>query len=158
MSWASSAGGRCWCRQWPPTCAWELRTGGPPSPASSPGQGEPLELSTNIRFLVPGPSRPSPCWKRLMHREHGLVASAASDWGLEVVTYPMSIMIAAGGITAALTGKWTLKVEWLWRPPTLHASLNSVDMRIWLRGKQKPINLIIWKPFMKKMHEMSEDF
>ena len=44
------------------------------------------------------------------HREHGLVASAASDWGLEVVTYPMSIMIAAGGITAALTGKWTLKV------------------------------------------------
>ena len=38
------------------------------------------------------------------------MASAASDWGLEVVTYPMSIMIAAGGITAALTGKWTLKV------------------------------------------------
>ena len=38
------------------------------------------------------------------------MASAASDWGLELVTYPMSIMIAAGGITAALTGKWTLKV------------------------------------------------
>ena len=45
------------------------------------------------------------------------MASAASDWGLEVVTYPMSIMIAAGGITAALTGKWTLKVVISTIPP-----------------------------------------
>ena len=43
-------------------------------------------------------------------REHGFVTAAGADWSLDLVTYPMSIMIAAGGITAALTGKWTLKV------------------------------------------------
>merc|ERR1711962_936192 len=32
------------------------------------------------------------------------------DWTLDLCTYPMSIMIAAGGISAALFGKWTMKV------------------------------------------------
>jgi MFS family permease len=45
-----------------------------------------------------------------MTRENGLVASAASDWTLDLATYPMSIMIAAGGIGAAVFGKWTIKV------------------------------------------------
>jgi len=43
-------------------------------------------------------------------RENGLVASAASDWALDLATYPMSLMIAAGGISAAVFGKWTIKV------------------------------------------------
>ena len=34
----------------------------------------------------------------------------APDWALPACTYPMSIMIAAGGISAALLGKWTMKV------------------------------------------------
>merc|ERR1719312_1191186 len=42
-------------------------------------------------------------------RENGIVASAASDWALDVASYPMSVMIAAGGISAALLGKWTIK-------------------------------------------------
>ena len=44
-------------------------------------------------------------------RENGIVASAASDWALDVASYPMSVMIAAGGISAALLGKWTIKVS-----------------------------------------------
>ena len=40
------------------------------------------------------------------------MASAASDWSLDLATYPMSIMIAAGGISAALFGKWTMKVSY----------------------------------------------
>lgn len=43
-------------------------------------------------------------------REHGFVASAATDWTLELSTYPMSVIMAAGGISAAMVGKWTLKV------------------------------------------------
>lgn len=43
-------------------------------------------------------------------REHGFVVSAASDWSLELATYPMSIILAAGGLSAALVGKWQLKV------------------------------------------------
>jgi len=43
-------------------------------------------------------------------RENGIVASAASDWALDLASYPMSVMIAAGGISAALFGKWTIKV------------------------------------------------
>merc|ERR1719481_1330010 len=42
-------------------------------------------------------------------RELGLVAAAASDWALDLATYPMSVMIAAGGISAAALGKWTIK-------------------------------------------------
>ena len=38
------------------------------------------------------------------------MASAASDWALDLATYPMSVMIAAGGISAAVFGKWTMKV------------------------------------------------
>merc|ERR1711892_448133 len=44
-----------------------------------------------------------------LSREHGFVVSAASDWSLEMATYPMSIILAAGGISAALVGKWQLK-------------------------------------------------
>ena len=40
-----------------------------------------------------------------------MVASAASDWALDLASYPMSVMIAAGGISAALFGKWTIKVS-----------------------------------------------
>ncbi len=36
---------------------------------------------------------------------------AAQDWSLDLATYPMSIMLAAGGISAALVGKWTLRVR-----------------------------------------------
>jgi len=42
-------------------------------------------------------------------RECGVVASAAGDWSLDLATYPMSVMIAAGGISAAVFGKWTIK-------------------------------------------------
>jgi len=45
-----------------------------------------------------------------LSREHGFVVSAASDWSLELATYPMSIILAAGGISAAMVGKWQLKV------------------------------------------------
>jgi len=45
-----------------------------------------------------------------LSREHGFVVSAASDWGLELTTYPMSIIMAVGGISAAMVGKWQLKV------------------------------------------------
>jgi len=44
-----------------------------------------------------------------LSREHGFVVSAASDWSLELSTYPMSIILAAGGISAALVGKWQLQ-------------------------------------------------
>ena len=44
-------------------------------------------------------------------RENGLVTSAASDWALDLASYPMSVMIAAGGISAAVMGKWTIKVR-----------------------------------------------
>jgi len=44
-----------------------------------------------------------------LSREHGMVVSAASDWSLDSVTYPMSLMIAAQGISAAIMGKWTIK-------------------------------------------------
>ena len=46
-----------------------------------------------------------------LSREHGMVVSAASDWSLDSVTYPMSLMIAAQGISAAIMGKWTIKVR-----------------------------------------------
>ena len=42
-------------------------------------------------------------------RENGIVTSAASDWALDLASYPMSVMIAAGGISAAAFGKWTIK-------------------------------------------------
>jgi len=45
-----------------------------------------------------------------LSREHGFVVAASSDWSLELTTYPMSIILAAGGISAAIVGKWTLDV------------------------------------------------
>ena len=45
-----------------------------------------------------------------LSKEYGFVVSSANDWGLDLCTYPMSIMIAAGGIGAAALGKWTMKV------------------------------------------------
>merc|ERR1711892_41958 len=43
-------------------------------------------------------------------REQGVVASAATDWGLDLATYPMTIMIGGLGIGTALMGKWAAKV------------------------------------------------
>lgn len=45
-----------------------------------------------------------------LSREHGLVVSSATDWSLDSVTYPMSLMIAMQGIAAATAGKWIIKV------------------------------------------------
>ena len=39
------------------------------------------------------------------------MTSSASDWALDLASYPMSVMIAAGGISAALLGKQTIKVS-----------------------------------------------
>ena len=43
-------------------------------------------------------------------KEYGFVVSSSADWALDLCTYPMSMMIASGGICAALFGKWTMKV------------------------------------------------
>jgi len=43
-------------------------------------------------------------------REYGFVTAGAADWSLDLATYPMSIMLAVGGVSAALAGKWQLKV------------------------------------------------
>jgi hypothetical protein len=43
-------------------------------------------------------------------RECGFVASSSADWALDLATYPMSVMIACGGLSAAIFGKWTIKV------------------------------------------------
>ena len=45
-------------------------------------------------------------------REHGFVTSGAADWSLDLVTYPMSIILAVGGISAAMAGKWQIKVTY----------------------------------------------
>lgn len=45
-----------------------------------------------------------------LSKEFGFVVSSSGDWALDLCTYPMSIMIAAGGLSAALFGKWTMKV------------------------------------------------
>lgn len=45
-----------------------------------------------------------------LSREYGFVVSSSGDWALDLCTYPMSVMIAAGGISAAVFGKWTMKV------------------------------------------------
>ena len=37
-------------------------------------------------------------------REHGLVTSAATDWALDLATYPMSVILACGGLSAAIFG------------------------------------------------------
>jgi MFS family permease len=43
-------------------------------------------------------------------REAGLVTSAAGDWSLDLATYPMSVMIACGGVSAALLGSVAGKI------------------------------------------------
>ncbi len=45
-----------------------------------------------------------------LSRESGVVASSSADWALDACSYPMSVMIAAGGLSAAIFGKWTMKV------------------------------------------------
>ena len=48
-------------------------------------------------------------WSYKQTDTSGLVTSAASDWALDLASYPMSVMIAAGGLSAAALGKWTIK-------------------------------------------------
>ena len=43
-------------------------------------------------------------------RENGFVTSAASDWTLAETTLPLSIVFLMHGITAAIAGKWQMKV------------------------------------------------
>lgn len=43
-------------------------------------------------------------------RENGFVTSAASDWSLAETTLPLSIVFLMHGVTAALAGKWQMKV------------------------------------------------
>ena len=43
-------------------------------------------------------------------REYGFVAAGTEDWSLTLATYPMSIILAVGGLSAAAAGKWQLKV------------------------------------------------
>jgi len=43
-------------------------------------------------------------------REGGVVASCSTDWTLDATTWPMAIMIASGGVSAALLGSWTVRV------------------------------------------------
>ena len=43
-------------------------------------------------------------------REGGVVASCSTDWTLDASTWPMAIMIASGGVSAALLGSWTVRV------------------------------------------------
>lgn len=45
-----------------------------------------------------------------LSKEYGMVVSSSADWSLDYATYPMSFMIAAGGLSAAALGKWTMKV------------------------------------------------
>ena len=95
---------------WPrPDCGFEdldplLWKGGSwdPDPDPDPRQNEidPKRWITGLNNII-----------AVSYRESGLVASAASDWTLDLATYPMSVMIAAGGISAALFGKWTMKVK-----------------------------------------------
>ena len=42
--------------------------------------------------------------------ELGLVSPGPGDWSLESTTWPMAIMIASGGVSAALLASWTVRV------------------------------------------------
>ena len=58
-------------------------------------------------------SRTPLLWSAISHRlslELGMVSPASQDWSLEQTTWPMAIMIASGGISAALLAKWTVRV------------------------------------------------
>merc|ERR1719250_69646 len=66
-------------------------------------------------------------------RENGIVASAASDWALDVASYPMSVMIAAGGISAALLASGPLRLECV--SPLLWVVFCTVQGSVWqVRG------------------------
>ena len=43
-------------------------------------------------------------------RDFGFVCSAAEDWSMTSATAPMSILFAFHGFSAALAGKWQMKV------------------------------------------------
>jgi len=43
-------------------------------------------------------------------RDYGFVCSAAEDWSMTSATAPMSILFAFHGLSAALAGKWQMKV------------------------------------------------
>jgi len=45
-----------------------------------------------------------------LSRELGIVSPALDDWSLEQTTWPMAVMIASGGISAAVLGSWTVKI------------------------------------------------
>eukprot|EP00501_MAST-03F_sp_TOSAG23-6_P000087 GSMAST32.ASY1.ANO1.89.1 assembled CDS len=45
-----------------------------------------------------------------LQRELGFVVSSASDWSLYECTMPISLVFAGQGISAALAGKWQIKV------------------------------------------------
>ena len=52
-------------------------------------------------------------WSAISHRlslELGLVSPGPGDWSLESTTWPMAIMIASGGVSAALLASWTVRV------------------------------------------------
>ena len=52
-------------------------------------------------------------WSAISHRlslEVGMVSPASGDWSLDQVTWPMSIQIASGGISAAVLANWTGRV------------------------------------------------
>ena len=44
-----------------------------------------------------------------MKNNVGVITSIASDWSLDLVTYPMSILIGGIGFSAALLGNWISK-------------------------------------------------
>ena len=44
------------------------------------------------------------------HLKAGVVTSAAGDWSLDLCTYPMSMIIASGGIAAAILGSVAGKI------------------------------------------------
>jgi len=45
----------------------------------------------------------------LLSREQGFVSPASLDWSMEACTWPMAIMIASGGLSAAFLGPWTVR-------------------------------------------------
>ena len=45
-----------------------------------------------------------------LSKEHGFVCSAANDWSLAEVSLPMSVVFFLHGLSAALLGKWQMKM------------------------------------------------
>ena len=40
----------------------------------------------------------------------GFVSSSVGDWSLELVTYPMTILVGGIGFFSAILGRWVAKV------------------------------------------------